>query len=716
MIDLSHVKHHPAVDEIVEVICNRTQNTDRGFFDIEVAYFLAVVAASMRISVVTKDRGEIPINQYAMAFGPSGTGKGYSVNTLENDFFGGFKRRFIDETFPVIAEDNLWKLAFEKAARNSTDENAEKEKLDKDFRSKGALAFTFDSATSPAVKQLRQKLLLANCGCLALQIDEIGSNLIGQTEVLNLFLELYDQGQVKQKLTKNTAENQRDEELFGKTPTNMLLFGTPSKLLDGGVIEQAFYDFLETGYARRCLFGIGQRVRASRTLTAEEIYARLTDPNNNAVVDKWYSHFYNLADPNKFGQKINVDDHVAVELLRYKIECEDMADALPEHEDIRKSELSHRYFKALKLAGAYAFVDESTEVDLDHLYSAIKLVEQSGECFVQILRRDKVYVKLAKYLGAVGSEVTHADLVEALPFYPASGARRSELMALGRSWGIKNNIIIRSQYLEGIEFFRGETLEQTSLDHLSCSYSMDMAYGYYPESTMPFNRLYELCAMPGYHWANHHYKGGHRNEENALPGFNMVVLDVDGGTNIDLAHDLMKDWTFMTHTTKRHSEEDHRFRLILPVSHKLYMEADEYKEFMMNIVNWLPFKVDEGANQRSRKWLTNEHGKHHYNPGELLDILQFIPKSSKNEQYKERFEKVANLDNLERWFAERMTSGSRNNHFLRYAMALLDTGCQYNEVESRVLDLNSKISNPLPEDEIRSTILVTVAKKMSGQP
>ncbi|MFP3617309.1 hypothetical protein SB778_45500, partial [Paraburkholderia sp. SIMBA_050] len=78
-----------------------------------------------------------------------------------------------------------------------------------EFKRAGAFPFTFDSGTAPAVKQLRQKLLLADAGSINLQIDEIGSNLINNIEVLNLFLELYDQGIVKQKLTKNTAENTR---------------------------------------------------------------------------------------------------------------------------------------------------------------------------------------------------------------------------------------------------------------------------------------------------------------------------------------------------------------------------------------------------------------------------------------------------------------------------------------------------------------------------
>lgn len=31
MIDLTGVSHHPAIEEIVDVLCNKTQNTDRGF-------------------------------------------------------------------------------------------------------------------------------------------------------------------------------------------------------------------------------------------------------------------------------------------------------------------------------------------------------------------------------------------------------------------------------------------------------------------------------------------------------------------------------------------------------------------------------------------------------------------------------------------------------------------------------------------------------------
>lgn len=712
MIDLNTISHHPAIDEIVAVICNKTQNVDRGFYDIEIAYFLGKMAASMRVALITKDRGEVPVNIYALALATSGSGKGYSVGIMENEFLQGFKTRFMNETFPVISEDNLWKIAIERAARDGTDEQTEKDKLDREFKDAGALAFTFDSGTPAAVKQMRQKLLLANCGSINLQIDEIGSNLVGSTDILNVFLELYDQGIVKQKLTKNTKENQRSEELDGKTPTNMLLFGTPTKLLDGGQTEDHFYSFLETGYARRCLFGVGQKVGTGHGLTPDEIFKRLTDPTNDAVTQKWANRFTDLADPNKFGWKITVDDTVAIELIKYKVHCEKIANALPENEDILKSEISHRYYKCLKLAGAFAFIDESMELEMDHLHQAMKLVEQSGDSFKNILRREKTYAKLARFLANCGGEQTHADMHEALPFYKSSITARNEMMSMAMAWGYKNHIIIKKVFSDGIEFFSGQTLEETNLDKLLLSYSNHMAFGYLNDHA-PFSDLHKLISLKDYHWANHHFKGGHRTAENTQPGFNMLVLDVDGGTTLKMAHKLLADYTFMTYTTKRHTEEENRFRLILPINYKLMLDSEEYKEFMANILNWLPFKVDESANQRERKWLTNDQTQYHYNDGVLLDVLKFVPKTSKNEQYTKDFQSVANMDNLERWFAERMSTGNRNNTLLRFAMALVDSGIPYLEIEGRVLNLNKQIQNPLTEDEIRNTVLISVAQKIA---
>lgn len=718
MYDLTGVTHHPVVTEIVDVLCNKTQNTDRGFFNVEVAYFLGKMASSQRATIVTKDRGEIPVNIYALNLATSGYGKGHSVAIFEGQFLAGFRKRFMEDTFPVIAEKNLWSIANERALKNGTDQQEEFEKAESEFKRAGALPFTFDSATGPAVKQLRHKLVMSNCGSLNLQVDEVGTNLPAALEPLALYLELYDQGLIKPKLTKNTAENQRNEDLDGKTPANLLLFGTPSKLFDGGQTEDAFYSLLDTGYARRCFFGWGQaEKKAHLSMTPAEIYADLVNPTNSAVVDKWANLFHQLADPGMFGWRMQVEDDVGIELLTYQIECKKAAESMADHEEIRKAEMEHRYFKALKLAGALAFVDRSLEIEMDHLKQAILMTEESGEAFQKILTREKAYVKLAKYIADVEGELTHSDLHEALPFYPRSIGPRNDMVTLATAWGYTRHILIKKRFIDGIEFFYGEKLKETDLNELIVSYSDHWAYNY-NNDVAPFGQLQTLMQAPGFHWANHHFKNGHRSRENVIQGFNVITVDVDSGTTLEMAKALLAEYKFATYTTKRHQKEGHgdRFRILIPMNYTLKLDQEDYKQFMTNVLQWLPFPAptDEAANQPEKKWECFDGGEFFLNEeGALLDVLQFIPRTTVNDKYQEQFKKVESLDNLERWFAGRIASGNRNNQMIKFALALVDNGMSLLEVSKAVHAFNQKISNPLDEEELDSTIMVTVGKRYS---
>lgn len=71
-MDLSNIKHNPCLEELTDLICRKTQNTDKGFYRVEVAYFLSKLAASMRASIDSADKGDIPINCYAIALATSG--------------------------------------------------------------------------------------------------------------------------------------------------------------------------------------------------------------------------------------------------------------------------------------------------------------------------------------------------------------------------------------------------------------------------------------------------------------------------------------------------------------------------------------------------------------------------------------------------------------------------------------------------------------------
>lgn len=708
MRDLENLNFFPTSTRLVDILCQKTRSNNRLFFHILVGYYLTKVASMMRINIDTHDRGVIPINMYAVNLALSGQGKGHSTNIIEEHLIQRFKNRFLKQTFEHAADKNVRKLAQSRSATKNCPFDEELTRCQKEFEDLGPLAFSFDSGTGPAVKQMRHKLLMANAGSMNLEIDEIGSNLMQNTEVLNMFLELYDVGKIKQKLIKNTSDNSRNADIEGKTPTNMMLFGTPTKLLSGDKTETEFMSMLETGYARRCFFGYSRTPSRDLNMTPEEIYDMMTDTTSDNYLDDLANDLCDLACETLFNKSLTITKDTTLHLIEYQTACEKQAEMLPEHMEIAKAELKHRYFKALKLAGAYAFIDNSNEVTEDHLYYGIKMAEESGKAFNRLLNRDRNYAKLALYIAEMPTEVTQVDLYEDLQFYRGSQQARKDMMDMAIAYGYKNNIIIKRSLVDNIEFLSGETLEKTNLDKMMVSYSKEYTEGYrYQEA--PFTELHRMTQVNGLHWVSHELSDGYRSEEKVKPGFNMVVLDIDGTATLETAKLLLKDFTYLMYTTKSHSAKEHRFRILLPMSHVLRLTREEYTDFMKNLAEWLPIEVDTQTFQRSRKWESFD-GDYWYNDGDYLNALLFISKTTKGEETKQIIRDLASLNNVERWFIKNIESGNRNSQLIKYALMLVDSGMDMEDIRNRVMSLNSKLKDGLDEAEIMSTIMVTVSK------
>lgn len=504
MRDLSTITHHPIVERITQILMAKTQNNDPMFFRLLISYYMAIIASMMRTNVAIKGRGEVPVNMYAINLATSGSGKGFSVNLIEDELIHKFKERFFNETFATVAERNIAKVALRRSIKKKTDPEDEKQTAWLEFESLGPLPFSFDSGTSAAVKQIRQKLLLSGAGSMNFIQDECASNLLSNVDLLTVYIELFDVCKLKNKLTKHTKDNVRTEEIDGRTPANMLLFGTPTKLLNGGKTEEEFYDMLETGYARRCFFGLSKHKSHNTHYTAAQVYDIFNDTSASDYLLQLADQLAILADPANFGTTLEMDKDVTLQWLEYKLHCERLAEEYSDFEEIRKAEMRHRYFKVAKLAGVYAFVDNSLSITEDHLYQAIAMAEMSGECFERILSRDRPYIKLASYITSIGREVTHADLVEDLPFYKGSEAQKREMLTLAIAYGYKNNMIIKREVIDGIEFLRGKALQPVDLNRMIVSYSTDLAKDYIGQR-VPFDQLEKLFTNPQYHWANHHF-------------------------------------------------------------------------------------------------------------------------------------------------------------------------------------------------------------------
>ena len=728
--DVYTTEHHDCIKELTKVLTVKTGNEDEAFFRMEVAYFIAKIATCMQCHINIPNSLDIPVNAYVLALSASGSGKGTSISVMEDEIVSGFRDRYLTDTFTKLAEKNLVKLANTKAIRYNLNVDDCLSGYQKRFEELGAYNFTFDSATTPAIKQFRELLSLADTGAINISIDEIGSNLLSVDEVMRTFLELYDKGKTKAKLTKNSKDNQRGDDVNIATPANLMMFGTTGKLLNGGAEESSLYSWLQEGYGRRLLFAYGNPSSKEYSVEdAKQVFKQQTDPQIAQLITKWNNHFRDLADENLNHYEIEVPESVGVLYTGYSIVCDNRAKKMPEHLEIHKAEMKHRHFKALKLAGALAFIDNSSILTEKELYQAIKLVEEdSGLAFEKLMNRDPSYVKLAKYICTCGKEVTHADLNEELPYYKIGGAARKEQMALARAYGATHNLLIKVETRDNIEFFSGESLQDNDLKNIIISSSFDYANGYtnsYETWDELCNTLPRACNKDGMplSFINHHLINGdpdingighgHRQDSDCLNEFNMVVLDIDGSTTMDIAADLLEDYTWLMYATKSSGTNLDRFRLLIPLSHNLKLNSKDYKEFMNNIINWFPFESDQGANQQSRKWNCNPKSLQVVaNDGKLLNVLPFIPHTSVNDSYKSFNKNITDVGALEKFFYSEINDGAgRNNNIFKYAMILKENGYSLDDVKERIVLFNNNLEIPLTERELSETIYKSLAKK-----
>ena len=697
-------------EDIVDILVCKTQSNNRHFFRLLTAYYLTKIASMMRTNIRTQDRGIIPVNIYILNLMPSGAGKGYSTNIMEEEIINLFRKRFLDTVFPAQASKHIMKLASALAMKTGKSEEECLEKLEKEFESTGELLFSFDSGTSAATKQLRHKLLLTNAGSLNLEMDEVGSNIMGNTEMLNTFLELYDVGKTKQKLIKNTNDSKRYTDIQGRTPTNLMLFGTPTKLLDGSTVEDSFMTMLETGFGRRLLVGYTSEHCMLSLLSPEQQFDNLLAINKQGTVKHISNNLAELADESLFNLSLDINRSNSIRLLEYKTQCEKIALSLKPTQELLKAEIKHRYYKALKLAGTYAFIERTTSIKEEHLDMAIQLVEDAGEQFKKIVKKKGPYIRLAEYLASAEGNVTQIELIEELPFYKGTEAQKRELMNLAVAYGYNNHITIRKTEIDGIEFFSGESLKETDLNKVNIHYSTDRTSNF-KNATLKFCDLHRLVTKNGYHYTAHAFEQGYRHHKNVIEGFDLVILDIDSGVKIKFIKDILFKYTYFLCTTKRHTEEQHRFRIILPLSHYLRLDQQDYSKFMSNIFLWLPFPVDTHTKDIARAWVSYP-GKYHYNKGENINAHLFIPRTRKAEEHTKKITKNTNLSTLESWFLENIEVGNRSNMLYRLGCIYLDKGVDIKDILDLLLKFNSKLDLPLSDNEIKTKVYAGLLSKI----
>ena len=696
------------IDEIINFIKTKTgRSLDESFITLMVLNKISQMASHMRIKIEMYDGTKVPCNMYSCVLAPSGYSKGLTNNILEDDVFKGFRDKYEEVTYPFVAEGNVKALASKKALKEGMEEDEALDVIMKRYNELPSPLYDFKEATDAGLKGAREKYTMTGIGGTNMSVDEIAYSLEKLEDVFSTLLETFDMAKAKDKLIKVNSNG-----ASGSIPSTLMMFGSPSSLLNGSNNEHQFINMLRQGFARRTMFSLIKDYKNNEKESAKSIIERskLSKTSQSDLND----YFIDLADKDVLGTVVTMSDELSEQLLDYKSECEMLSDNLKDHQDIEKFEMSHRYWKVLKIVGLLAFSEKrssSTKEDLDY---AINLAEESGKSFKDIMKRDANYVRLFKYLVDVGHKVTDADLYENLQFYASSNnAQRKDMKQLASAHAYNNNGFLRETAKNGVVFLEAEKMKETDLAKLTLSYSNDMTEGY-NNDYVDWTKLPQLLKANELHYCTHHFTDGYRDAEHAITGFDVIALDLDKDVSMELVGALMSEYEYIMQTTKRHTSENHRFRLLLPMKFRMKLNEEDFKTFMENVFEVLPFETDSQTKNISRKWLSNPNAEIFRNAGVLFDPTDFIPDTQKSIEFKKNMGDMSDLDALERYFMLELSHGAtRNNLMLRFATMLVDGGLGYEEIELKTLALNDKIDPPLPFKELNSTVFTTVRKKLS---
>ena len=120
MFSLDKFSYHPLSEKIVNHLSTVTQNPNKHLFRIMMTYYFGMLTSHMRVGIHGWGDSTLPVNIYAICLSESGTGKGYTMNTLNTQVINRFRETFLEETFLSAAEENIERLANDRVRRRGT--------------------------------------------------------------------------------------------------------------------------------------------------------------------------------------------------------------------------------------------------------------------------------------------------------------------------------------------------------------------------------------------------------------------------------------------------------------------------------------------------------------------------------------------------------------------------------------------------------------------
>lgn len=419
------------------------------------------------------------------------------------------------------------------------------------------------------------------------------------------------------------------------------------------------------------------------------------------------------------GKSIPLSNEASVYYEEYEAQCKLNSEQCGKFEIYNQVCMQNKHWIALKISGLLAMLDLSNTVELSHYLQAVKIVDDSYSYMQQLTKREEKYELIVEWLTETGNSESEYTLTQSLPFYKEVKNKKS-FWDLAKGYAYENNITLMIEDKRNITFYQAKAKKKTNLEEpLLFSYSMDIARDYYSNDSITWKDFHKVMQKDGVCYSAHTFKDGHRNNDNAIEGFELLMLDVDSGTPLDIARLLLDNYTYLIATTKSHNKEKKgvvcdRYRIILPMKNRLELSKEQYTKFMTNLMEDMPIELDPACKDAARFYY-GASGEYWYNEGELFDADKYIPNTQEEEQYIKQGKTLAkgNISGISQYIIRNESNG-RNSSLIKLALLLARNGYRENELKEEILRVNKQFNNPLSESELERTILrsSTVRREM----
>lgn len=672
------------VQSMLEGVHKRDRAIHRSIALNAIHYNLGCLVAANRVKFVVNN-DEVFINYFGVTLAASGTGKDRSDSIVKS-------------MLSDVADAYMYALEKNYSAFNS--------KLGPTDKPVAMPPFEFERATPEGFLQSRVDIQAVGFGITNLKIPELQDALSSKDSMdfISDVVKTWETGETGAKTNRASPIPATKDQ-----PTNILIYGSPVGIEEKNKKGADLRDRMTSGLARRSFVAYpsihetNELMKQSlETITPPEDISDIQREVNSKVLDAMTNGI----------RVITIDDDANQKYLEYDRRCK--MESIGERNEAITAELRSRAWKMIRLAALYAFINGQESIKLHDVMDAIEFTDECGLQATELLRTKSPQELLLDYLELHGP-VRREEIMRVV-----LGHNRikdfQDTLSLAEELADERSMVIEITK-DKIPLYSIKKLEGIDLDAVTISIGTSMGDGW-RSITGKFSALGDVLASNIFYSAGT-FKDGKRNNENYEQKQDLMIFDIDEGMTLETAKAFFSDFKCIIATTKSHMKEKHpgkmdvcdRFRIVLVPDSKIELDPDTYSQFMLNAMDMMGIPADRKAIDPARFFFGYEDAEVWYSPGgRRFPVKAALPTTTVSETVHKRLEKYDSVDGIERYFIASTDTGERNNKLYRYACVLKDEGYDLAEIEEKVISLNQKIADPLPEREVRQTIIRSISK------